>query len=60
MQFLDLTGVKRFKQYTDDTFITAEDVSEVSEVDTNSYTKQQIDDMFTSLLLALEEPMNGT
>lgn len=60
MQFLDLTGVKRFKQYTDDKFITAEDVSEVNEVETNGYTRQQIDDMLADLLLALEEPMNGT
>ena len=60
MQFLDLTGVQRFKEYTDNKFITAESVSEVAEIETNSYTKQDVDEMLISLLTALEEPMNGT
>lgn len=43
MQFLDLAGVKKFKQYTDDTFITAEDVSEIDSVVRDTYTKQEMD-----------------
>lgn len=60
MQFLDLTGVKRFKQYTDNKFVTAEDFSEVQPVNGNGYTKQEIDEMLVNLLTAMEQPMNGT
>lgn len=45
MQFLDINGVRRFKQYTDDTFVTSEDVSEVEDVESsNFYTKSQVDE----------------
>lgn len=43
MQFLDINGVKRFKQYTDDTFITSEEVSEIEDASLEFYTKSEID-----------------
>lgn len=60
MQFLDLTGVKKFKEYTDNKFVTTEDVSVVDPISGNGYTKQDIDEMLVNLLTAMEEPMNGT
>lgn len=50
MQFLDINGVRRFKQYTDDTFITSEEVSEVEEATLeNFYTKTEIDNIVSDL-----------
>ena len=50
MQFLDINGVKRFKKYTDDTFITSEEVSEVEEATLeNFYTKTEIDNIVSNL-----------
>lgn len=48
MQFLDLAGVKQFKQYTDDTFITTEDVSEIDSVVRDTYTKQEMDEVLNA------------
>lgn len=46
MQFLDINGVKRIKRYTDDTFVTSEDVSEIEDASLDFYTKSEIDDKF--------------
>lgn len=60
MKFLDANGVRKFKEYTDNTFITADDVSEeIESVTTNGYTKNEIDLMLANLLTAMEGPMNG-
>ena len=60
MKFLDANGVRKFKEYTENTFITADDVSEeIESVTTNGYTKNEIDLMLANLLTAMEGPMNG-
>lgn len=49
------TGVERFKQYTDDTFVTTEDVSEVDSVVRDTYTKQEIDEMFENVMKLIKQ-----
>lgn len=49
------TGIERFKQYTDDTFVTTEDVSEVDSVVRDTYTKQEIDEMFEDVMKLIKQ-----
>ena len=49
MQFLDINGVKRIKRYTDDTFVTSEDVSEIEDASLDFYTKSEIDSLLENI-----------
>lgn len=49
MKFLDLAGVKQFKDYTDETFVSTEDYSVIEDVDRDTYTKQEIDTMISDI-----------
>lgn len=49
MKFLDLAGVKQFKDYTDETFVSTEDYSVIEDVDRDTYTKQEIDTMISNI-----------
>lgn len=49
MQFLDINGVKRIKRYTDDTFVTSEDVSEIEDASLDFYTKSEIDALLENI-----------
>lgn len=50
MQFLDIAGVKQFKQYNDETYLTAEDLTESSSAgELGIYTKSQINSMLAAL-----------
>ena len=49
MQFLDINGVKRTKRYTDDTFVTSEDVSEIEDASLDFYTKSEIDSLLENI-----------
>ena len=49
MKFLDLAGVKQFKDYTDETFVSTEDYSVIEDVNRDTYTKQEIDTMISNI-----------
>ena len=49
MKFLDLAGVKQFKDYIDETFVSTEDYSVIEDVDRDTYTKQEIDTMISDI-----------
>ena len=61
MQFLDINGVKRFKRYTDDTFITSEDITTVEDATfDNFYTKTEIDNIVSDLETEIGSSSSGS
>lgn len=59
MQFLDINGVKRIKRYTDDTFVTSEDVSEIEDASLDFYTKSEIDEMISDVEAEIQSGGSG-
>lgn len=49
MQFLDLAGVKQFKDYNDSKYVTTNDVGTVEEPTRDTYTKAEIDAMLEDI-----------
>ena len=49
MQFLDLAGVKQFKDYNDSRYVTTTNVGTVEEPTRDTYTKAEIDEMLADI-----------
>lgn len=60
MKFLDKIGLQKVVTWINNRFITADNVSETQFASMDVYTRDEVDQMFSSLLSALGSAYGGT